>query len=132
MVTITSIAWKAGPTDRIELRIFLALADDADQDGKVIVDVGCLARKSRLSRPCVQRAISALIVRHWVIVRKRPRPCRYWLNLGKLFTAAEDNLLSPEEKSCIDSWCGCEVPDPRPRPAELRSDSRILAITEVR
>ena len=105
-IKVMSAVWANGPDSKTELLVLLALADNADDQGKCWPSYATIARKSRITRRHVIRIISKLCKDGYIKKKKRMQNQEqtsniYMINIEKLggdtVSLVTDNVTTPSD-----------------------------------
>ncbi len=80
-----SHAWKQGPDDPMERYVYLAIADNANDEGEAFPSLPTIAEKSKLSLSTIRRAIASMEDAGWLdVIRGRGAGNRSQYHLKKV------------------------------------------------
>lgn len=86
-IKIMNAVWESGPTDHTSLLVLLAMADIADEDGRLWPSVARIAEKARMSERNARRIIRLLEADGWLettVNRGRNNTSSYRVNTDKI------------------------------------------------
>lgn len=124
-----TFAWKDGPADSNERYVFLALADNANDEGQAFPSLPTIAEKTRLSESTVRRSIAALEKGGWLtVIRGRGAGIRSKYTLQKVSgrKVSQGKLSACEEKDVRLTEKRCQV-DNSPTPP-IRKNRQLTVI----